>query len=133
MARAIRVKILILMAASLSLCVLWLAANANPARAIVPADCTVIGTEGHDNGVAGPALVGTEGDDVICGLGGNDQIRGLGGNDILRGDSGSDELIGGVGDDTLDGGLGTDAAHFTGSTVGVTASLLTNPATVEAS
>jgi Tol biopolymer transport system component len=83
--------------------------------------CTVRGTGGDD-----AALVGTDGNDVVCGLAGNDSIVGgagtdliLGGkgndsvdgqdgNDMIVGDQGDDVLDGGPGYDVLDGGAGTD-------------------------
>lgn len=75
--------------------------------------CTVRGT-----GAADPALLGTDGNDVICALDGDDTVSaGLGndlviggqGNDALAGDDGSDLIDGGAGDDTLDGGAGYDS------------------------
>lgn len=62
-------------------------------------------------------LVGTEGDDVLGGLGGRDRILGLAGDDeitgragddILRGDEGADILYGRAGHDALRGGAGND-------------------------
>lgn len=82
--------------------------------------CTVRGTGGPET------LVGTEVNDVICGLGGddtvtagfgndlvfggpgNDLIEGQDGNDLLHGDAGNDTLDGGPGFDYLDGGNGSD-------------------------
>jgi dipeptidyl aminopeptidase/acylaminoacyl peptidase len=68
-----------------------------------PRPCTVTGTPGDD-----PALDGTAGDDVICGLGGNDVIHALDGNDTIIGGGGSDELFGEGGDDTIAGAAGAD-------------------------
>lgn len=65
----------------------------------------------------GPAIRGTDGNDVLDGTGAADQIigaagddllRGLGGNDVLQGDSGDDRLDGGSGADTMTGGTGND-------------------------
>jgi len=65
----------------------------------------------------GPAIRGTDGNDVldgtevadqIIGAAGNDVLRGLGGNDVLQGDSGDDRLDGGAGADTMTGGTGND-------------------------
>lgn len=65
-----------------------------------------------------PVVMGTDGDDVLCGLNGqadvldggegNDILIGFGGNDTLIGGPGQDTLIGGPGVDTLDGGTGAD-------------------------
>ena len=68
--------------------------------------CTVRGTEGDDW-----RLEGTDGRDVICGLGGDDKLIGLGGNDILRGGDGDDILIAGEGDDLLIGARGEDQLY----------------------
>jgi hypothetical protein len=65
------------------------------------AACTIRGTEGRDH-----PLRGTDGNDVICGLGGNDLIEGFAGNDVLFGGDGDDGLYGGDGDDVLMQGLG---------------------------
>lgn len=54
------------------------------------------------------ARPGTQGDDVICGLGGEDLIKGRRGNDVLRGGRGNDRLRGGIGEDTLRGGADDD-------------------------
>ncbi|WP_165349712.1 calcium-binding protein [Methylibium sp. Pch-M] len=65
----------------------------------------------------GPAIRGTDGNDVLVGTGaadqiigaaGNDVLRGLDGNDVLQGDSGDDRLDGGAGADTMTGGTGND-------------------------
>jgi Ca2+-binding RTX toxin-like protein len=81
---------------------------------IIP-PCDVTGTPADD-----PALNGTPGNDVICGLGGNDTIDGgLGndiivggdGNDIVTGAAGLDEMFGGAGNDDLGGGPGTDLIY----------------------
>lgn len=81
---------------------------------------TILGTPGANN------LNGTNGPDIIAGLGGNDTINGLNNNDIicggegrdtinggngidqLFGDPGNDTLSGNNGNDTLDGGPGSD-------------------------
>jgi TolB protein len=74
--------------------------------------CTVRGTSGAD-----PALLGTDGNDVICALGGDDVVMAGAGNDLVRGgpgadtiagDDGNDLLLGEAGNDTLDGGAGFD-------------------------
>jgi hypothetical protein len=57
----------------------------------------------------------------------------LGGKDLLKGEGGADRLLGRQGDDTLDGGFGIDAAHFSDSASGVTASLVTSTATEDSS
>jgi len=65
----------------------------------------------------GPAIRGSDGNDVLVGTGaadqiigaaGNDVLRGLGGNDVLQGDSGDDRLDGGAGADAMTGGMGND-------------------------
>jgi hypothetical protein len=90
---------------------------------------TILGTRGDDVG-----LVGTNGPDVIAGLGGNDvisgeaddaicggpgmdQISGAGlargglGDDALVGEAGDQVLFGGLGDDTITAGAGSDRAR----------------------
>lgn len=69
---------------------------------IAPSSCSIIGTPGND------VLNGTDGDDVICGLGGSDTINGFGGNDLILGGRGADTINGGDGDDTITGGRGND-------------------------
>lgn len=61
--------------------------------------------------VEGPKgrFLGTEGDDMLGGLGGHDRIAGLGGADELLGRGGDDRLLGGDGNDSLSGGAGQDA------------------------
>ena len=66
-------------------------------------ECTITGTPRSDT------LVGTSGDDVICGLGGTDTIVGGKGDDIIRGGAGRDQIAGGGGDDELSGGAGSDS------------------------
>jgi Ca2+-binding RTX toxin-like protein len=66
-------------------------------------DCTVMGTSGIDR-----PLEGTDGDDVICGLGGADKIKGGGGDDIIYGGPGRDLIYGHAGDDIIFGGSGGD-------------------------
>jgi Ca2+-binding RTX toxin-like protein len=56
------------------------------------------GTNGDDTGVH--ALVGTPGDDIICGFGGNDEIYGMGGDDRIFG-GGKDTLLGQTGTDKI--------------------------------
>jgi hypothetical protein len=64
--------------------------------------CTILGTPRRDR------LVGTSGDDVICGLGGADRIDGRGGNDVIFGSFGADRIKGGKGLDALYGNSGRD-------------------------
>src|SRR4030095_10153734 len=55
---------------------------------------TIVGTDGGDD------LKGTQGPDVIVGLGGNDiNIKGLGGNDVICGGKGAGFLRGSWGKD----------------------------------
>jgi Ca2+-binding RTX toxin-like protein len=63
-------------------------------------DPTIYGTEFDDI-----PLTGTNGNDIILGLGGNDSIMGLDGDDYIDGGDGSDTLSGGLGNDTFVGGL----------------------------
>ena len=56
-------------------------------------------------------LVGTSGNDVICGGKANDILTGTGGNDILLGGDGRDFLSGDVGIDILNGGTGNDTCN----------------------
>ena len=60
--------------------------------------CTRTGTESADE------LRGTNGPDVICGLGGDDDIHARDGNDIVYGGGGSDEIFSGDGKDRVFGG-----------------------------
>jgi hypothetical protein len=54
-------------------------------------------------------LIGTSGNDRICGFGGADTLRGGSGNDTLLGSTGDDVLAGGAGNDALKGGGGDDS------------------------
>ena len=67
----------------------------------------ITGTNGNDNGVSAPELIGTNDADTINGLDGDDVIEGLGGADII------------------DGGNGTDQVTYRNSPAGVVVSLLT--------
>ncbi|MBB3019822.1 Ca2+-binding RTX toxin-like protein [Microvirga lupini] len=58
--------------------------------------------------LAGNALVGLGGNDVLFGRIGNDYLEGGEGNDALYGQTGADVLTGGNGDDTLAGGANAD-------------------------
>jgi len=53
-------------------------------------------------------LVGTEGRDIIRGLGGADDLYGAGGGDIVKGGAGADDVVGGSGNDRVVGGPGED-------------------------
>ena len=68
---------------------------------------TITGTNGNDNGVSAPELIGTPDPDAINGLDGNDVIEGLGGAD------------------TIDGGNDTDQVTYRNSAAGVVINLLT--------
>ncbi len=70
------------------------------------APCTIVGTEGDDDGFDNPSLKGTGGADVICGLGGEDVIEGLDGDDTIEGGEGCLRALGGQGDDVIIGGIG---------------------------
>lgn len=76
--------------------------NGRPASPI-----PIEGTEGNDTTLVN----GTDGDDVIFGLGGKDTIRGFKGNDILCGGRGDDTLRGGKGTDILFGNEGNDKLY----------------------
>src|SRR3954452_11390836 len=62
--------------------------------------------------------------DSILADGANNVLSGNGGNDTLRGLAGNDTLIGGQGADLLEGDNGIDTVDYSGSRVGVSASLL---------
>ncbi len=64
--------------------------------------CTISGTWRQDT------LVGTDGNDVICGNGGADTIVGGAGNDVIYGGGGSDSIDAGDGNDVVFGGNGYD-------------------------
>lgn len=53
-------------------------------------------------------IIGTKGNDRLCGYGGSDNLRGGAGNDRLNGGGGKDSLRGGSGNDRLKGGGGKD-------------------------
>jgi Ca2+-binding RTX toxin-like protein len=61
--------------------------------------------------------------DSILADGANNMLSGNGGNDTLRGLAGNDTLIGGQGADLLEGDNGIDTADYSGSRIGVSASL----------
>jgi TolB protein len=65
--------------------------------------CTVRGSPGDD-----ADLRGTDGADVICGLGGDDAVRGRDGSDLILGGRGDDELDGQFGADVVFGDAGDD-------------------------
>jgi Tol biopolymer transport system component len=77
---------------------------------------------------ANDPLVGTSGDDVLCGDARDNTMNGASGNDILLPRAGKDSLKGALGNDTLDGGPGADTALYSGPTA-VRASLTTGFAT----
>lgn len=59
-------------------------------------------------------LVGTSGDDHICGGNGKDTIIGLGGDDRLAGNHDSDTINAGTGDDYVIPGKGVDTVNCGG-------------------
>lgn len=78
---------------------------------ILPAGCTIGGTDGND------VINGTPGNDVICPGKGNDVVNGGKGNDVILlgagndkgyGQAGKDRIVGGKGKDRLFGGGGND-------------------------
>lgn len=54
-------------------------------------------------------IVGTAGDDVICGSAGADRIAALGGNDVIYAGAGDDQVSTGAGNDIVFGGFGNDS------------------------
>ncbi|MBA3943327.1 MAG: VCBS repeat-containing protein [Herpetosiphonaceae bacterium] len=66
----------------------------------------VVGNPG--NGTLSDTIDGTDGPDMLFGLGRNDTLNGKKGNDLLCGGPGKDILNGGPGDDTLYGQDGND-------------------------
>jgi uncharacterized repeat protein (TIGR01451 family) len=95
-------------------------ANNGSSASIMTVACTitsnaaqVLGTGGNDvicGGAANQDIYGGGGDDVIFGGGGNDRLFGGLGNDSLFGGDGNDQLAGDAGNDTLVGNAGTDQA-----------------------
>ena len=74
--------------------------------------CTKLGDDAPND------LMGTTGDDWICGRGGNDILNGIGGNDVVQGNDGNDSLddTGSVpghsnGNDILEAGNGSDTVN----------------------
>jgi uncharacterized repeat protein (TIGR01451 family) len=85
-------------------------ASNNTSSAAVTAtgkSCTIVGTFGNDN-----PLLGTNGNDVICGLSGNDRINAKQGDDTIYGNEGDDRIMGLGGNDLIDGGPGTDTTIY---------------------
>jgi uncharacterized repeat protein (TIGR01451 family) len=87
--------------------------NDTSSASIVTVSCTIDASAGNGLG----QILGTPGDDVICGgpaaeyiaaLGGDDVVFGGGGNDRIAGGEGNDVLLGGPGNDQLAGGTGND-------------------------
>ena len=74
----------------------------SPAFGAAPVRCDIRGT------AAGERLVGTAGDDSICGMGGDARLWGYRGEDKILGAEGRDRLWGGIGEDALAGGDGAD-------------------------
>ncbi len=73
----------------------------------------ILGTPGDDvicGGLAGEEIAGAAGNDVIFGGGGADHLGGGEGNDSIFGGDGNDQLTGGNGDDQLIGNAGFDQA-----------------------
>ena len=74
----------------------------------VTSAATIVTGDFINDGNAGAALTGTEGQDIIFGNGGADVLTGLGEDDQLDGGAGGDILDGGDGNDTLTGGAAAD-------------------------
>ncbi len=62
----------------------------------------------------GNTIYGSEGNNLLSGLGGNDGLEGRSGNDTLLGGEGNDGLNGNAGDDWLEGGNGNDTLYVSG-------------------
>ena len=62
--------------------------------------------------MAGAALKGNSGANILAGLDGNDKIYAYAGNDTVNGGAGNDWLEGGTGKDTYTGGTGSDRYVF---------------------
>ena len=69
-------------------------------------------------------LFDSDGNDSLTGNDFTNDLYGGDGNDTLSGGGASDRLFGGAGADTLTGGAGIDAVLYTGSSAGVTVSLV---------
>lgn len=65
-------------------------------------------------GTAEDRLIGSAGDDALCGFLGDDSLDGRAGRDILRGGGDADQLSGRTGDDKLLGGGDDDFIHGAG-------------------
>ena len=58
-----------------------------------------------------PNRIGTEGDDILTGVGGYETFYGYGGNDIITASHGHATIYGGDGDDTINAGGGNDTSN----------------------
>ena len=79
--------------------------------AVTGPQARLVGTDGADvlSGVGGnERIMAGDGDDEINGRAGDDKLYGQAGNDEITGGDGRDALRGGEGDDTLNGGDGAD-------------------------
>lgn len=84
-------------------------------RTAAETEDTIYGSNGTDliSGLGGAdRLFGGNGDDQIWGGAGRDTLLGDTGNDKLYGGDGDDVLVGGQGNDTLEGGAGVDQFVF---------------------
>jgi Ca2+-binding RTX toxin-like protein len=75
---------------------LTMAAHVELLCALNQADATPIDLAGNE---LNQAVIGSEGANLLEGLGGSDNLYGLGGLDVLDGGSGADTMFGGLGDD----------------------------------
>ncbi len=84
-----------------------------PEPPVVPASPALIGTDGDDVLISrndqGDSVLGLAGNDRITGRLGNDTLDGGAGDDFLFGDAGDDTLVGQAGNDSMDGGSGNDS------------------------
>ncbi len=74
----------------------------------------IYGTDGVDviDGLGGnDKIIAKDGNDTVNGGDGNDVISGQGGDDILNGDAGNDTIYGNEGNDTINGGADDDRLY----------------------
>ncbi len=87
---------------------------AGPARSCGGEDITVNLALGEVPTSEADVILGTDGDDVINGLGGADVICGEGGDDIINAGTGADIVFAGDGNDVINAGQGRDTVYGQG-------------------